>query len=99
MDGVVSALGGADRPGRPGISRTRGERVVRSLAEGPADRMDWREVDNIEAHRGRSLQPLVGCIERAGDPLLVLLIPAHPERGKNSYHELNSAARRSTKIG
>src|SRR4030095_1103364 len=75
MDGVVSAFFGADRPGRPWVGWGRCERVVRSLAIRRADWVDGREVDHIEAHRRRSLEPLMGAVERAGDPPLVFLVP------------------------
>src|SRR4029453_9716994 len=75
MDGVVSAFFGADRPGRPWVGWGRRERIVRSLAIRPADWVDGREVDHIEAHRRRSLKPLVGAVERAGNPPLVFFVP------------------------
>ena len=68
MDGVVAALDVADRPRRPGIGRTGVEGVVRPLAERGADRVDRRKVDDVEPHRRGRLEPLVGGVERAGDP-------------------------------
>src|SRR5690606_11919878 len=47
MDGGMTALLGPDRIGTAGVVRTAGKRVVRSLAEGPADGMDRHEVDDV----------------------------------------------------
>ena len=49
MDRVVTALRPADRPRRAGIARARIERVVGPLAIRPADRVDRRQVDDVEA--------------------------------------------------
>src|SRR5690606_7125041 len=57
MDGGMTALLGPDRIGTAGVVRTAGKRVVRSLAEGPADGMDRHEVDDVEAHIANLGQP------------------------------------------
>ena len=55
-DRVVSALGRADRPRRPRIVGTCDERVVRALAIRRPDRVDRRQVDDVEAELGESRQ-------------------------------------------
>ena len=50
MDRVVAALGRADGVGAARIVRRRRQRVVLALAVGPADRVDRREVEHVEAH-------------------------------------------------
>ena len=52
MHGVVTALGRADRPRRPGVAGLGIERVVASLAVESTDRVDGREVEHLEPHRG-----------------------------------------------
>ena len=42
---------------RPTSSRAGGQGVVAALAEGGADRVDRRQVDDVEAHRGDRRQP------------------------------------------
>src|SRR5690242_8924222 len=49
MDRVVAAGLVADRPGRAGVVGSGGQRVVLALAVGVADRVDRREVDDVEA--------------------------------------------------
>ena len=44
------------------------------LRKAPADRMDRRQVDHVEAHRGGGLQPLVRGVEGAGLPGVGLLV-------------------------
>jgi hypothetical protein len=74
MDRVVTSLGTADGVDRAGIVGTRVEGVVATLAERLPDRMDRRHVDDVEAHRRRGLEPLVGGVEGAGDPALLRLV-------------------------
>ena len=64
--------------GEPGSLGPGGEGVVRPLAERPADRVDRREVDHVETHRGRRLEPLVRAVEGAGLPRLGLLVVLGP---------------------
>ncbi len=52
VDGVVTAVLVADRPRRAGIGRPGGERVVGALAVGVADRVDRRQIDDVEAELG-----------------------------------------------
>ena len=50
MERVVAALRAADRIGAAGIVRPGRQRVVAALAVLPADRVDRREVEHVEAH-------------------------------------------------
>ncbi len=95
VDGVVTALVGADRPGRPDVVRAGDESVVRSLAVDLADRMDRGEVDDVESHR-RDAWEIGGGRGEGAVPRGSVLVPAPVDRGKNSYQEPNSARRRST---
>ena len=52
VDRVVAALVGADRPRRADVVRPGDQRVVAALAVDPADRVDRRQVEHVEAHRG-----------------------------------------------
>ena len=52
MDRVVPALGGPDRPRAAGVARLRPLGVVRPLPVRPPDRVDRREVDDVEAELG-----------------------------------------------
>src|SRR5690242_122830 len=53
MDGGVAALLGADRPRAAGIVGASLERVVLSLAIRPPDRVDRRQVDDVEPEVGQ----------------------------------------------
>ena len=68
MDRVVPAVCRADRPRAAGIGRARGRRVVRPLAELVPDRVDRRQVDDVEPHRRDTRQPLRGGAESARLP-------------------------------
>ncbi|MCF0088992.1 hypothetical protein B0E37_04074 [Streptomyces sp. MH192] len=50
MDRVVPALRGADGPGHAHVLRARRQGVVGALAEGGADGVDGRQVDDVETH-------------------------------------------------
>ncbi|GAA5703429.1 hypothetical protein Save01_04251 [Streptomyces avermitilis] len=65
VDRVVTALGRADRPGHPHVVGGRRQGVVGALAEGAADGVDRREVDDVEAHLRDGGQPLGRRTERA----------------------------------
>ena len=67
MDGVVPAVRRADRPRRSHVVRPGSQRVVRSLAVGRADRVDRRQVDHVEAHRGHRGEPR-GCGPEGAGP-------------------------------
>src|SRR5437899_3101363 len=56
MDGVVAAAGVPDRPRGAGVPRCGAQRVVTTLAPRHADRMDRRQVDDIEAELGELRQ-------------------------------------------
>src|SRR6202044_2246235 len=53
---LVAARGGADGPGTADVAGLRFERVVRPLAVDAPDRLDGREVDDVEAHPGNVRQ-------------------------------------------
>ena len=74
MDRIVTAGRAADGPGRPGVVRSGIQRVVRSLAEAGADRMNRRQVHDVEAHRGDGGQSCRGRPEGAGVPRPVRLL-------------------------
>ena len=65
VDGVVAAVLAADRPGGAGVVRLGREGVVGALAVDLADRVDRRQVDHVEAHRGHGVEPLGGGGEGA----------------------------------
>ena len=64
MDRVVPALDPADGPRTARLARLRRERVVAALAVRAADRMDGRQVDDVEPHGRRALQLALGITER-----------------------------------
>ena len=100
MDGVVPALGRADRVRRTRVVLVDDQRVVRALAVHPADRVDRGEVDDVEAHLGDRRQPLGRGGERAAVPQPGRLVEPQPsDRGKNSYQAPYSARSRSTSHG
>src|SRR5690606_18292776 len=55
----------ADGPGRPHVARLTHPRVVASLAVRKADRMDRRQVDDVEAERGDLGDPALRVAEGA----------------------------------
>ena len=61
----VAALGRADGPGAARVARAGLQRVVAALTEGPADRVDGRQVDHVEAHVGHGRQPVGGAGQSA----------------------------------
>ena len=65
VDRVVPALGRADRPRRADVVGPGGQRVVAALAVDPADRVDRRQVEHVEAHRRDAGQPVGGGGEGA----------------------------------
>jgi hypothetical protein len=65
MDGVVPAFRRADRIGAARIVGRRRQRVVLALAVGPADRMDGRKIENVEAHLLDVGEPGDHVVERA----------------------------------
>ena len=72
MDGVVAAVGRADRIGAARVVRAGGQRVVLALAEGAADRMDRRKIEDVEAeiaHIGQLGDHVVeGAVAVGGHP-------------------------------
>ena len=56
----------ADGPGAAGVVGAGGQGVVRPFAEAPADRVDRRQVENVESHPGDIRQPSLGVLERSG---------------------------------
>ena len=65
VHGVMATGRRPDGPRRPGIAGARRERVVGALAVALTDRMDRREVDDVEPHRRDGGQALHGGAERA----------------------------------
>src|SRR5688500_8522452 len=63
LDRQMAACVRSDGPRAARISRLGGQRVVAPLAMRPADRMDRRKVDDVEAHRGDVHQPRLGLAE------------------------------------
>src|SRR5207302_7584788 len=63
LDRAMAALGGADRIGAAGILGPRDDGVVAALAVDPADRVDWHQIDDIEAERRDIAKPLDAIIE------------------------------------
>src|SRR5207247_2259025 len=63
VDRRVAALRAADRPGASRVAGPRRERVVLALAVRTPDRVDGRQVDDVEAHRRRALELRLGVLE------------------------------------
>ena len=64
FDGHVPALVRSDRPRAPRIARAGRQRIVRPLAEAAADRVDRRQVEDVEPHRRDVGQPRGRLVER-----------------------------------
>jgi len=60
VDRVVATFQRADRPRRTDVALSGDERVVAALAVDPADRVDRRQVDDVEAHLRDPGQPVRG---------------------------------------
>src|SRR5438034_8945326 len=65
VDGRVTALRAPDRPGAARVGGLHRERVVLSLAVRAPDRVDGRQVDDVEAHRRRALELRLRLLERS----------------------------------
>ena len=65
MDGVVATVLGPDRPGRTDVPRRREQAVVGTLAVGHADRVDGRQVDDVEAHARDVVEVFGRVLQRA----------------------------------
>src|SRR5439155_17410148 len=63
VDGRVAALRAPDRPGTARVAEPRRERVVLALAVRAPDRVDGRQVDDVEAHRRRALELRLRVLE------------------------------------
>ena len=68
VDGVVPSLGRADPIGGTWVTGGCDQGVVLALTERRANRVDRRQVDNVEAHVGDAWQVLGGIRKRAGHP-------------------------------
>ena len=68
MDGGVTAFLRADRPGTARIRRGGFERVVRALALRPPDRVDRRQVQDVEPEVGEIGEPGFGVAKRPVAP-------------------------------
>src|SRR3989442_15064413 len=55
----------SDGPDAPGIAGLRRQHVVLALAVSLTDRMDRREIHDVEAERGRPFQHRLGVLERS----------------------------------
>src|SRR5262249_4356979 len=64
----VAAVGGTDGPWAAGLARLRRERVVAALAVRPTDGVDRRQIDDVEAHRGRAVELGLRILERPVTP-------------------------------
>jgi hypothetical protein len=95
MYGIVAALITADRPRRPDFAGCGGDRVVAALAVHLADRVDRRQVDDVEAHprdpgqgvgggRERSVHRMPVGVPTAGGPREHLVPGAEP--GQRPVH-------------
>ena len=76
MDGVVPALGGPDGPRGTDVVRGGVEGVVASLAVDAADRVDRRQVEDVEPHVGHCGEALGRGAEAAADDLAGRLVQA-----------------------
>src|SRR3979411_2268080 len=65
MNRIVPTLGAADGIGTAGIIGAGLEGVVATLAVGRADRMDRREIEDVEAHVADARHGLDDVVERA----------------------------------
>ena len=61
----VPALCSANCPWAAGCPGFGGGRVIAPFAMSPADRMDWRKIQNIESHLGKTRQPSFTVFERS----------------------------------
>jgi hypothetical protein len=64
VDGGEATLAAADRPRASRLAGPRDQRVVASLAVRASDRVDRRQVDDVEPHRRDPLQPFFGIAKR-----------------------------------
>ncbi len=80
VHGGVAAFGGPDRPWAARIARPRDERVARSLAVGDADRVDRRQVEDVEAQLGELRHDRAHAVQAAPGPG-EQLVPG-PRRGR-----------------
>ena len=95
QDRGVAAFVGADRPRAADVVGLGDERVVAALALDPADRVDRREVQDVEAEPGDVRQARLDVLEGAVPPRR----RAEAERGNSSYQALNRARSRSATSG
>ena len=72
MDGFVAALSRADGPGAAYVVRAGSGAVVGALAEGAANRVDGRQVEDVKAHGGdlRQQELDIGEGAVAGGPVV-----------------------------
>ncbi len=78
MDSVVSAGGVADRPRRSRVLATRDQRVVAALSVGQSDRVDRRQVQDVEAELGQPRDLLLDPLQAAPGPREQLIPGADP---------------------
>ena len=68
VNGLVPSLRRSDSPGAAGVTRASYGRVVPSLAKTPANRVNRRQVEDIEAHGSYVRQPFLKVLEGAMTP-------------------------------
>ena len=87
---LVAARGRTYSPRTADIGRFRSQRVVLPLAVRGANRMDWRQVENIEAHPGDAVQMPDDVVEGA--------VPAFFCSGGTREHLIPGAKRRQLRV-
>src|SRR5579864_5740383 len=65
MNGVVPALGTADRVGTAWVARFGAWRIVATLSVGAPDWVNRRKIDDVKTHRADGRQPADHVIEGA----------------------------------
>src|SRR5262249_4922970 len=93
IDGFVATLWPADRPGAARVAGRGLERVVPALAVGTADRMDRRQIDDVEAEL-RELRELPLAAREAPPGTGEELVPAPEPRALPVRDQLEGHDRR-----
>jgi len=105
QDVLVSASAGADRPWAADIFGAGRKGVVGALAVGPADRMDGRQIQDIETHSRHVREARLDVAKRpvpvwfAGGRAGKQLIPAAELRALSVSHELECGAGSEAPVG
>ena len=95
VDRVVAAGLVADRPRRAGIARTGDQRVVPALAVGQPDRMDRRQIEDVEPELGQRRQLVLHALQAApgAGEQLIPGAEAGPDAVNLDRHRLRAAPR------